>query len=61
VQIGANDLVRSFRRVGNPAWQLFHVELTASNAVQREDLINTSSDLLRIKRKSTRRFVADLD
>ena len=35
--------------VSNPAGQLFHVELTVPNAIQREDLADASTDLLGIE------------
>jgi hypothetical protein len=47
--------------VSNPAGQLFHVELTATNAIQREDLADAGPDLLGIEGEPGRRFIPELN
>ena len=47
--------------VCDPAGQLFHVERTPTNAIQREDIVDASANLLGIKGKSRRRFIPELN
>jgi hypothetical protein len=61
VQVGSNDFVRFLSGVGNPAGQLFHVELTVTNSVQCEDFTNATANLVRIKGKPGGRLIAELD
>jgi hypothetical protein len=61
VQVGSNDFVCFLSGVGNPTGQLFHVELGAMNAIQREDLADSSADFLGIEGESARRFVTELN
>ena len=60
-KIGANDLMRSFGSMSYPAGHLFHVELSAANAVQRKGFSFVVTNLLFIEREGRRRFVARLD
>ena len=50
-----------FGGVGNPAGQLFHVELTISNSVQCENLTGAVTYLLDIESEPAGRFVAELN
>src|SRR5882762_3072554 len=61
LKIGANDLMRPFSSVSYPAGHLFHVELSAANAVQRKDLSPVVTNFLFIKGEDRRWFVARLD
>ena len=61
MQVSSDDFVRLLGGVRNPAGQLFHVELTVTNAVQRKDFAGASADLLRIEGESEGRFITGLD
>ena len=58
LEIGANDLMRSFGSMSYPARHLFHVELSAADAVQRKGFSFVVTNFLFIKREGRRRFVA---
>ena len=49
--------MRLFGGVGNPAGQLFHVELATPNAIQREDLVDVGPDFLGIEGEPVGRFI----
>ena len=47
--------------VGDPAGQLFHVELAIRNGIQREDLVDASTNFFGIKGEAGRRFITELN
>jgi hypothetical protein len=53
--------MRRLSGVGNPARQLFHVELTVTKPVQCEDFTYVSSELLGIEAEPGRRFITQLN
>jgi hypothetical protein len=53
--------MRSLSCVGDPARQLFHVELTVTNPVQCEGFTHVTSDLLGIEAEPRRRFITQLN
>src|SRR4029453_2140595 len=61
LKIRANDLVRSFSSMSYPARHLFHVELSVADPIQRKDVRFAIQNLLIVKRKGRRRFVARLN
>ncbi len=61
VQVGSNDFMRLLGGVRNPAGQLFHVELTATNAIQCEDLVDASTDFLGIEGEPEGRLITELN
>jgi hypothetical protein len=61
VQIRSDDFMRVSGGVGDPAGQLFHVELAIRNAIQREDLADPSANLFGIKGEPGWRFIAELN
>ena len=61
MQVGSNDFVRLLSGVGNPAGQLFHVELAVANLVQCKDFTYATADLLRIEGKPGGRFITELN
>ena len=61
MQIRSDDFMRLLGGMCNPAGQLFHVELTAANAIQREDLADASADLLGIEGEPAGRFITELN
>jgi hypothetical protein len=61
LKIRANDLMRPLGSMSYPAGHLFHVELSAANAVQRKGLCFVVTNFLLIKGKGRRWFVARLD
>jgi len=61
VQVGSNDFMRFLGGVRNPAGQLFHVELTATNAIQCEDLVDASTDFLGIEGEPEGRLITELN
>src|SRR2546429_8218086 len=51
-KISPNDFVRSRHRGGDPARDLFHVELSGAVVIQGEDVARISANFLVVKRKS---------
>src|SRR6266566_3116773 len=60
-KISPNDLMRSRHREGDPARDLFHVELSPGAVIQGEDVIRTCANALVVKRKSWRGLVPELN
>ena len=61
MQVSSDDFVRPLGGVRNPTGQLFHVEPTAANPVQGEDLSSASAELIGIEGEPGRRLVTGLD
>jgi hypothetical protein len=53
--------MRPLGGVSNPARQLFHVELAATNRIQGENLADGSADLFRIETEPPGRVIAELN
>lgn len=59
MQVRPDDFVSLRRRARDPAWELFHVELSAPDVVQRENL--SIKTRFGIKRKARWRFISQLN
>ena len=60
-KISPNDFMRSRHRGGDPARDLFHVELSPATVIQRKDLVHISANSPIVKRKSWRGLVPELN
>src|SRR5467141_5347739 len=60
-KISPNDLVRSRHRRGDPARDLFHVELSPAAVIQGEHVVRIAANSLIVKRKSWRGLVPQLN
>jgi hypothetical protein len=61
MQISSDDFMGLLGGMGNPAGQLFHVELTPTNAIQGEDLADASANLLEIEGEPWGRIITELN